>query len=357
MRGRGEPRPKQQHRTDLRSHQLPEGTLNLLGSSTRSSVAAALLACHEGSAMQRGVQLAAPLPSSKPLHLHLHSQCACCRLRWRPTQSVGRRASCSWRRSWLKSTTASSRQGGAAPARALAPTAQICTTLDGARRAAGHLGKASLSALHCGMKAALSGCCHTHFTLPRHPPIPTPTTHHHTNPAQEVKARTAAMDADLASKQSALEAHEQARDMAADKLGTMEARTASLGGCQPGWVPCLRPATRAGPCRLGLACVACVATAKGSGDASGGELGFREGRAARLESRVPPSFPSPPVEHCSFFELPACSVSLKLAGLRHVQRPLLSATSRFTTAATHPHAPGLQPSRRPRRRAGWSRWR
>lgn len=48
---------------------------------------------------------------------------------------------------------------------------------------------------------------------------------------QEVKAKTAAMDADLASKQSALEAHEQARDMAADKLGAMEERVASLGGC------------------------------------------------------------------------------------------------------------------------------
>lgn len=45
---------------------------------------------------------------------------------------------------------------------------------------------------------------------------------------QEVKAKTAAMDADLASKQSALEAHEQARDMAADKLGAMEERVASL---------------------------------------------------------------------------------------------------------------------------------
>lgn len=38
------------------------------------------------------------------------------------------------------------------------------------------------------------------------------------------------MDADLASKQSALEAHEQARDIAAEKLGTMEERVASLGG-------------------------------------------------------------------------------------------------------------------------------
>ncbi len=45
-----------------------------------------------------------------------------------------------------------------------------------------------------------------------------------------MKAKTAAMDADLASKQSALEAHEQARDIAAEKLGTMEERVASLGG-------------------------------------------------------------------------------------------------------------------------------
>ncbi|PSC68712.1 structural maintenance of chromosomes 1 [Micractinium conductrix] len=45
---------------------------------------------------------------------------------------------------------------------------------------------------------------------------------------QEVKVKTAAMDADLASKQSALEAQEQARDMAAEKVETMAARMAAL---------------------------------------------------------------------------------------------------------------------------------
>ncbi|KAL4421458.1 hypothetical protein ABPG75_010749, partial [Micractinium tetrahymenae] len=45
---------------------------------------------------------------------------------------------------------------------------------------------------------------------------------------QDVKAKTAAMDADLTSKQSALEAHEQAHDMAAEKLATVEERIASL---------------------------------------------------------------------------------------------------------------------------------
>jgi len=50
-------------------------------------------------------------------------------------------------------------------------------------------------------------------------------------PLQEVKAKTAAMDADLASKQSALEAQEQARDMAKDKMDTIEKRVAALGGC------------------------------------------------------------------------------------------------------------------------------
>lgn len=45
---------------------------------------------------------------------------------------------------------------------------------------------------------------------------------------QEVKARTATTGADLASKQSALDGQEQARDIAADKLATMEARIQTL---------------------------------------------------------------------------------------------------------------------------------
>ncbi|KAI3423850.1 hypothetical protein D9Q98_009684 [Chlorella vulgaris] len=45
---------------------------------------------------------------------------------------------------------------------------------------------------------------------------------------QEVKGKTAQMDADLASKQAALQAQEQARDIAADKAESIDARIASL---------------------------------------------------------------------------------------------------------------------------------
>lgn len=45
---------------------------------------------------------------------------------------------------------------------------------------------------------------------------------------QDVKGKTAQMDADLASKQAALEAQEQARDIARDKAESIDARIATL---------------------------------------------------------------------------------------------------------------------------------
>lgn len=46
---------------------------------------------------------------------------------------------------------------------------------------------------------------------------------------QEVKGKTAQMDADLAARQAALEAQEQARDIARDKLEAIDGRVAALG--------------------------------------------------------------------------------------------------------------------------------
>jgi hypothetical protein len=55
---------------------------------------------------------------------------------------------------------------------------------------------------------------------------------------QEVKGKTAQMDADLAAKQAALEAQEQARDIARDQAQAIDTRVATLSErpqrCQPG---------------------------------------------------------------------------------------------------------------------------
>ena len=48
---------------------------------------------------------------------------------------------------------------------------------------------------------------------------------------QEVKAKTAQMDADLATQQAALEAQEQAAEIAREKVETMDGRIATLSEC------------------------------------------------------------------------------------------------------------------------------
>lgn len=50
---------------------------------------------------------------------------------------------------------------------------------------------------------------------------------------QEVKGKTAQMDADLAARQAALEAQEQARDIARDQLEAIDGRVAALGELRP----------------------------------------------------------------------------------------------------------------------------